>query len=126
AAFVHGRGRIVPEYDRVASALVQQGWREQDPIFLFGPLFAYLHPLDWYLPGAQRLEVAGPAGPACDRVYVVAVGGRARALTAPLGDRVRRIGRTVVARLPNRPGVWSEVSRAQGHVLATRLSRCAR
>ena len=123
AAHLHTRGPIVPEYDRVADALVRSGWHEDDPILLFGPRYAYLHPLDWYLPG-PRLEVATLNGTACRRVFVVGVGGHGRAL---IGESpTLRVKRVLVARVPYRRGLPGAVRARGGSVLATRTVRCAR
>ena len=81
ALYVDSRGRIVPDYDLVAAALVQQGWTERDPRLAFGDPYQFLHRLDWYLPGG-RLEVARWNGRSCVRVYVVSLHGRAQALLA--------------------------------------------
>ena len=123
AGYVNTRGAIVPDYDRVAHALVDEGWRPQDPIVLFGPRYAYLHTLDWYLPGSQRLELASLSA-TCDRVYVVAVGGRGRVLTQ--GAPSRRVKRVVVARLSHRQGLAGDVRLGRGSVFATRSAKCAR
>jgi hypothetical protein len=121
--YVDSRGRIVPDYDRVAAALVQQGWNERDPIVVFGEPYQLLHPLDWYLPGG-RLELATWATGSCEHVYVVSLGGRGRALIAGVPtDRVRRF---VVGRLKYRSGVVAEARRRHGHVLATRAAGCVR
>ncbi|MDQ2910597.1 MAG: hypothetical protein M3R39_06225, partial [Actinomycetota bacterium] len=100
------------------------GWREQDPILLFGPPNQFLHTLDWYLPGDKRLEFATWTGGGCDRVFLVSVGGRARALVA--GAPTRRVRRAVIARLPYRASFAGEVRRRHGRVLATRAVKCAR
>jgi hypothetical protein len=123
AAFFHTNGPIVPEYDRVADALERSGWKEEDPILLFGPRYAYLHPLDWYLPGS-RLEVASLNGRACKRVFVVGVGGHGRRLIGQSPSI--RVERVVIARIPYRPGLSREVRRRAGSVFATRAVRCAR
>lgn len=123
ASYADSRSRIIPDYDLVAAALVEQGWQEQDPILVFGPPYQLLHPLDWYLPGS-RLELADWSGRACARVYVISVGGRGRALTA--GIPTRRVKRIVVGRLPYRPELAGEAGRRDGHLLATRAARCAR
>lgn len=121
--YVEKRGQIIPDYDLVAAALVEEGWQEQDPILVFGPPYQLLHPLDWYLPG-ERLEVADWSGRACARVFVISVGGRGRALTA--GVATRRVRRIVVARLPYQPELAGEARRREGRLLATRASKCAR
>jgi hypothetical protein len=116
-------GPIVPDYDRVASALVREGWREQDPILVFGPPYQLLHPLDWYLPGS-RLELASLSKRPCARVFVIGVGGRGRALTA--GQSQRRVRHIVIARVPYRRDLANDVRRRSGRVLATRAASCAR
>ena len=121
--FLDTNGRVVPDYDLVAAALVQEGWQEQDPILVFGSPYEFLHPLDWYLPG-NRLELASWSGAPCARVFVVSVGGRGRALTA--GVETRRVRRIVIARLPYRPELAGEARRRQGRLLATRAAKCAR
>jgi hypothetical protein len=121
--YAHKSGRIIPDYDLVAAALVQEGWQEQDPILVFGPPYQLLHPLDWYLPGS-RLEVANWNGKPCARVYVIGVGGRGRALTA--GIPTRRVRRIVIGRLPYRPDLAAQARRRDGRLLATRAAKCAR
>lgn len=124
AGYVDKRGPIIPDYDLVAAALVQEGWQERDPILVFGPPYQLVHPLDWYLPGS-RLEVAADwSGKACTRVYVVSVGGRGRALIA--GVPTRRVRRIVIGRIPYRPGLAGEARRRDGRLLATRAAKCAR
>lgn len=56
--------RVPPvAYDRIAAALVAQGWRAGDPIVVRGDAYALAAPLEWYLPGRPRLAVAAsPAG----------------------------------------------------------------
>ena len=121
--YAEKRGRIIPDYDRVAAALVQEGWRESDPIVVFGPPYQLLHPLDWYLPGG-RLEVATWGARPCERVFVISVGGRGRALIVNAPSRhVRRI---VIARLPYRPGLVRAADSRGGRLLATRAAPCAR
>ena len=123
ASYADTRGRIVPDYDLVAAALVDEGWQEGDPILVFGPPYQLLHPLDWYLPGG-RLEVADWNGEPCERVFVVSVGGRGRALM--VGVRTRRVRRIVVGRIAYRPGLADETRRRDGRLLATRTAACAR
>jgi mannosyltransferase len=122
--FARASGRITPDYDRVADALVADGWQPQHPILLFGPLYEYLHPLDWYLPGGDELDVASPAGRPCARLFVVAVGGRARALTRRLEGPESRVGSVVIGSIPWRPSIWTELRRRHGSVLGTRRSSC--
>lgn len=125
AGYVDKRGRIIPDYDLVAAALVQEGWTERDPILVFGPPYQLVHPLDWYLPGA-RLEVAAGwrKGRACDHVFVVSVGGRGRALIA--GAPSRHVRRIEIARLPYLPELAGESGPRGARLLATRAARCVR
>jgi hypothetical protein len=60
-----------PAYDRVADALVEQGWRSGDPIVLFGSFHAFRGPLRWYLPADPPLTLARRREEPCDRVFVV-------------------------------------------------------
>jgi len=123
--FTRGNGRIVPHYDRVATALVAEGWRPGDAILLFGSVYDYLHPLDWYLPGSERLEIVAPSAWGCSRVFVVAVGGRARVLTAPLGSRARRANAIVIGSVTWGPATLDVMRRQHGHLIAARTSACA-
>jgi hypothetical protein len=122
-AYLDSRGRIVPDYDLVATALVEQGWNDRDPIVVFGEPYQLLHPLDWYLPG-NRLELAVLTGRPCAHVYVVSLGGRGRALI--VGVPTTRVRRFAVGRIEYRPGLAAEARRRHGHVLATRAAGCAR
>jgi hypothetical protein len=121
--YAEKRGRIIPDYDRVAAVLVQEGWQESDPIVVFGPPYQLLHPLDWYLPGG-RLEVATWSPRPCERVFVISVGGRGRALIAPVP--IRHVRRIAIARVRYRPGLPREADDRGGRLLATRAARCAR
>lgn len=44
-------------YDRIAQALVAEGWRAGDPIVVYGDPDALWGPLEWYLPGRPRFVV---------------------------------------------------------------------
>src|SRR5439155_582832 len=82
----------------IGHALVAEGWRPSDPLAVFGNLFVYRAPLEWYLPGSPLLDAARPRAGACRTVFVVAE----RALPRDLLGRVMRrtSGRGyVVARL---------------------------
>jgi hypothetical protein len=67
--------RATPAYDRLAQALVAEGWRAGDPIVVDGDPNALWGPLEWYLPGRPRFVVQRrmPAGDAPS--FVVAVRG---------------------------------------------------
>jgi len=81
-------------YDRIAAALVAEGWRPHDPIVVEGSLYALWGPLEWYLPGRPML-VAGRTSHA-QPVFVV--GARWTPL-ARRADTVRWIRRTIVGRV---------------------------
>jgi hypothetical protein len=105
-----------PPYDRVADALVAEGWTPEAPILLFGSRYGYLHPLGWYLPG--RPELAGlRRGAAPSRFAVaVAVGGRARSLTDGAVSQIS-VGRIVVARIGWRTSLWRYTASRGGSIL---------
>lgn len=124
AGFARADGRIVPAYDRVAQVLVAQGWRPQEPIVLFGPLYAYLDPLDWYLPGDARLAPAWARSNRCRRVSIVAVGAPARALLRRRGDASKRAGGVAVAAEPWSLRTWHALQARGGTLIATRESPC--
>ena len=91
-----------PPFGAIAHALVAEGWRPSDPLAVFGNLFVYRAPLEWYLPGSPLLDAARPRAGACRTVFVVAE----RALPRDLLGRVMRrtSGRGyVVARLALTP-----------------------
>lgn len=94
AGYVRGN-RVEPvAYDRIAAALVAEGWRPSDPIVVDGGLYALWGPLEWYLPHRPRLVLAGTSG--ARRVFVVAA--RSTALV-DRADAVLRVRGTVVARV---------------------------
>ena len=124
AGYLDKDGRVVPPYDRVATVLVHEGWHEQDPILLFGPPYQFLHPLDWYLPGRDRLELARWNGKPCTRVFVISVGGHGRALLA--GVATVRVRHVVIGRVAYRRDLAREARKRDGHLLAARAARCAR
>ena len=123
--FSRSDGRIVPHYDRVAAALVASGWRPEQPIILFGPLYAYLDPLDWYLPGGARLAPALASTVPCTRASVVAVGAEARRLVRDGGGHgIRTVGGVVIAVERWRTTTWRDVRERGGTVIGTRKSSC--
>jgi hypothetical protein len=117
------------EYDRVAQALVEEGWQARDPILIFGPLYDYFHPLDWYLFSGRELAVAAPrTGHRCTTVYVVSARYRGRDLALSSPSPPRRVQSVLVARLPWTDSIWTELRRRGGHVVASRsdLPPCVR
>jgi hypothetical protein len=115
ATYVRDRDPAPPSYDRVASALVAQGWHGQ-PILLFGDLYAYLHPLSWYLPDGQKLAVGHFASGSCSVAFVVSVGGRADALVRRAATPVR-IGGIRIGRVAWADDLPQQTARRGGHVL---------
>jgi uncharacterized membrane protein len=119
-------------YDRIASAMVAQGFRGGEPVLWFGD-YAGMFPVAWYLtpdlPRSvwPRIKVSAPTGRACPAVEVVVrerIGRiwlgqhRARILAETrvpsYGDasEQRRVADTVVARLRWSPGILERPSRA--------------
>jgi hypothetical protein len=81
-------------YDRIAAALVAEGWRPPDPIVVDGDLYALWGPLEWYLPNRPTLALR--SSPAAVRVFVVATH---RTRLAQRADAVLWVRRTLVARV---------------------------
>lgn len=59
-------------YDRIAAALVAEGWQPRDPIVVDGNVYALWGPLEWYLPHRPVLVLGSTAR--AGRVFVVHVG----------------------------------------------------
>ena len=64
------RATPVP-FDRIASALVTEGWHPDDPVALFGSFFDFRSPLEWYLPTHPPLGLAEPTSSRCPNLYVI-------------------------------------------------------
>jgi hypothetical protein len=106
-------------YAGIASTLVAEGWRPDDPVLVFGSPYALRSPLEWYLPRGPRLVVVR-APDRCREAYVVAGSSGARLLAGDL-TRARTVGRFVVARtVLDEPRLGREAS-----LLATATVRCA-
>ena len=88
-------------YDRVAGALVAQGWKPSDVIVVGGNFYAFRGPLEWYLPKRLRLALGEPGPTTCPRLFVVAATSRLRreALTSPFLETATRVRGIVVARI---------------------------
>jgi hypothetical protein len=56
ASFVWAQFTPGPAYDRVARALVADGWRPGDDVAVFGNRSEFRSPLEWYLPGRPVLS----------------------------------------------------------------------
>jgi hypothetical protein len=82
-----------PPFDRLARALVQEGWRPSVPVLVYGNFFVYRAPLEWYLPHQPVLDPGRPLRRACGTVLVLARGRHARGLHG------RHVGDYTVARL---------------------------
>jgi hypothetical protein len=89
-------------YDRVAQALVAEGWREGDPIAVYAEPHALWGPLEWYLPGRPRFVALRPA-PGIAPSFVVAARGRRWARVFHDALVTRTVRSLLVARV--RPGV---------------------
>ena len=72
--------RPAPAFNRIASALVGEGWRPSVPVAVYGPFFRFRAPLEWYLPHRPLLDPGRPTPRTCGTVLVVAGGRRARRL----------------------------------------------
>src|SRR5437764_581195 len=77
-ALLGGGSRVVP-YNTIANRLVAAGWRASQPVAVFGDVFRYRGPLEWYLPHQPVLDASRPTGRACRTLFVIH------------GDRVRRL-----------------------------------
>ena len=56
ASFAWAQHLPGPAYDRIAHALVADGWRPGDAVAVFGNRAEFRSPLEWYLPGRPRLS----------------------------------------------------------------------
>ena len=90
--------RVAPvPYDRIAAALVAEGWRAPAPIAVYGNVYALWGPLEWYLPGQPVLVLA-----AAERVrpsFVIVPGGARSAAVVRHAAAVRVVRQTLVARI---------------------------
>ena len=78
------RGAPTP-YNRIAEALVAEGWRANDPIALYGSFFAFRSPLEWYLPNRPPLALGKPTGNACSTLFIVEQARRSQAAALDVG-----------------------------------------
>jgi hypothetical protein len=96
AGFSRGN-RVAPvSYDRIAEALVAEGWRQGEPIAVYGNVNALWGPLEWYLPQRPTLV---PGGNARESVFVVATRGPRWRAVVHRAVAVRYVRQTLVARL---------------------------
>ena len=95
-SFVLAQRSHGPVFDRIAGALVAEGWRAGDAVVVVGNRSEFRSPLEWYLPSHPTL-VAGPALRLRPPVFVI---GGARTLASQRADVAkRRVDGLVVARL---------------------------
>jgi len=108
-----------PVFNRIASALVAEGWRAGDAVVVFGNRSEFRSPLGWYLPRHPDL-VAGTASPLRPPVFVV---GAARTLDSETaGVASRRVANLVVARVGTAQGLDAELA-ADANVFLSRPAR---
>jgi hypothetical protein len=123
AGFAHERTLGPPDYDRLADALVAEGWRFGDPVAVFGgahehvqlgSAYALRSPVAWYLPGRPFLRLPREEDAACDDAFVLAPQGRAEGVLDP-GDEGRTVDRVRVVRTPCEPGLAQRVEEDGGY-----------
>jgi hypothetical protein len=87
-------------YDRVAAAVVSEGWTTASPLVI-AVGWPVRPPLAWYLPGHPTLVGARPLDRVCGAIYVVAARGAvwSRIERSPLIVQKRFVGSYLVARL---------------------------
>lgn len=105
-SFVLAQQNPGPAYDRLAHALVADGWRTGDAVAVFGDRSEFRSPLEWYLPG--RPQLAATAASRIDEpVFVIdskALRGRA--------IEIRRVSNMLVERLDaERPALYRRLLR---------------
>lgn len=89
-----------PDYERIASVLVDQGWSPARPIAVVGPLYGTRAPLRWYLPGRPDLRVGSRRDRGCRTIFLVAWGERSSEETLEtFGTRLEEVGGATVAGL---------------------------
>jgi mannosyltransferase len=107
-------GRI--EYDRVADALVEEGWTANDPILINAPraeASAWIA-VGWYLPGAPILTRVRHAENRCVTLFVV---GHESTLTPWLGGHGSQFDAVRELKSYDRP----HIGRENGHILVARV-----
>jgi hypothetical protein len=105
------------DFDRVADALVAEGWMPGDPILLVGSLPDFRSPLEWYLPGEVTLPEARPRR-ACREMWVVTDVPAGRALldlAQPAGRA--EVGTVEIARVAWTGTLAAEAEAAEGSYL---------
>jgi 4-amino-4-deoxy-L-arabinose transferase-like glycosyltransferase len=129
-AYVHNE-RVHPvPYDRIADALLTEGWRPSDVIVLRGNFYSFRSPLAWYLPGHPQLSLGESASGVCNRLFVVAAASSPwyrRVATLPFED-LRKVGTVRVARIEGSPSAELKRLLVSSRLLVTdaAASACAR
>jgi hypothetical protein len=123
AGLAHERTLAPPDYDRLADALVAEGWRFGDPVAVFGgahehvqlgSAYALRSPVAWYLPGHPFLRLPREEDAGCDEAFVLAPPGRAEAVLES-GDEGRTVDGVRVVRTPCEPGLAEQVEEDGGY-----------
>lgn len=98
------RGNRVPPvaYDRIAGALVAEGWQPGAPIAVYGDVDALWGPLEWYLP---RRPILVPGAASRRPAYVIARRGSRWAALVGRATETRYIRQTLVARIDDGQGL---------------------
>lgn len=108
-----------PPADRVAAALLAQGWTPQARIVLFGDFYGFRSPVGWYLPGRPFLRQTQPVEAQGD-VFLIAEGTATwealERLLSPVS--LQRVGDIYVARAVAWGGLEQELRSHGGYVLA--------
>lgn len=105
------------DFDRVADALVEAGWKPGDPILVVGSLPDFRSPLEWYLPGEVTLPEAESAG-GCAAVFVVTDVPAGRSLLDLAGTGAREeVGTVEVARVAWNDALAAAAATAEGGYL---------
>jgi hypothetical protein len=97
AGFVWDQQAPAAPYNRIAQALVAEGWSAGAPVMVFGSPYAFRSPLEWYLPRGPRLGVLAVSRSTCRVGYVIAGRSAARRVADDV-LRGRTVGSFVVAR----------------------------
>jgi hypothetical protein len=106
ASFVSAQQNPGPAYDRIAHALVADGWRTGDAVAVFGNRSEFRSPLEWYLPGNPRLATAA-ATQVDEPIFVI----DSKALHGQAVE-IRRVENLLVQRLrASRPGLYRQLLR---------------
>jgi hypothetical protein len=106
ASFVWAQENPGPAYDRLAHALVADGWRTGDAVAVFGNRSEFRSPLEWYLPGNPLLATTA-ASEIDEPVFVI----NSKALHGD-GMGIRRVSNLFVERLETaRPELYRRLLR---------------